>query len=157
MKRLFHIILCFLTVFMLNGCGAEKDTASPEEIACGADGSLVIPVSYFDEGVNQIDLISGDYAMQLLAHRGSNGQPKLSWNTCQVCNGSPYAYFEYLEGWLVCRNCGNVFPVDSIGGENSGCYPWPVSEYSVDETTVTVPADAIAAMEPNFRNWRKGV
>lgn len=157
MKRFRYIILCLLTVGVLSSCGAAKNTDPVVKAAVDADGSLAIPVSFFDEGVQQIDLVSGDTAMQLLAHMGSDGLPKLSWNTCQVCNGSPYAYFEYMNGLLICKNCGNAFPVDSIGGENMGCYPWSVSEYTVDETTVTVPADVIAAMEPNFKNWRKGV
>lgn len=165
MKRLNLTMLWILMLCLLSACvrsDAAKElpsetAASVEEVTRAADGSLLIPLSYFDEGVRTIDLKSGDTDIQLLAHMGSDGQPKLSWNTCQVCNGSPYAYFELQNGQLICANCGNAFPVDSIGGASYGCYPWAVSEYTMDDEKVMFSADEIASMENSFKNWRKGL
>lgn len=58
--------------------------------------------------------------MQVIARFDDSGVPKLSYNTCQSCAGSPYAYFEVQDGLLVCRNCGNLFGFDTIGETRSG-------------------------------------
>ncbi len=143
-------------VLILAGCSADKTTGKNAAVQ-NSDGSLTIPLSAFDDTVHFIDLSSNGTAMQLLTHMGTDGQPKLSWNTCQVCNGSPLAYFEVQGDQLICKNCGNTFSKDTIGGASHGCYPWAVSNYAVDQDSVTIPADAIIEMAPNFTRWKKGL
>jgi len=160
MKHMFGVLVCLALILLLSGCGtktADTPAGDSGEIITGADGSITIPLSRFDSGVFQVALKSGDTAMELLCHLGSDGTPKLSWNTCRVCNGSPYAYFEYKNDRLTCKNCGNTFPADSIGENGNGCYPWAVAEYTVENGAVTVSAAAAADMAPYFKNWKKGI
>ena len=153
-KRLALILMIFALVLMLVGCSADKAKNTAVQ---NADGSLTIPLSAFDDSVHFIDLSSNGTAMQLMTHKGIDGQPRLSWNTCQVCNGSPLAYFEFQGDQLICKNCGNTFSKDTIGGSNQGCYPWAVSNYAVNQDSVTIPADAVKEMAPYFTRWKKGL
>ena len=58
--------------------------------------------------------------MQIIALLDADGTPHLAYNTCQVCAGSPYAYFAYQQGALVCQNCGNAFDLSSVGQAAGG-------------------------------------
>lgn len=105
-----------------------------------------------------IDWAVEDIPMQLIARKDPEGQVRLAFNTCQSCNGSPWAWFEYLgDGLLECQNCGQRMPVSLVGDrEAAGCAPIPVPEYTENEDgTVTVPEQVIAEAAHLFANWRK--
>ena len=55
------------------------------------------------------------YEIELVAVKDSSNNIDVAFNTCQVCNGSPKAYFVQKNGKLVCQNCGNVFSLNSVG------------------------------------------
>lgn len=92
--------------------------------------------------------------MQLIVLKSSAGDVQLAYNTCQSCAGSPYAYFEYQNGVLVCQNCMNRFGLDSVGKVAGGCNPMPVAGYQLDGDQVTIPADALTKAASSFRNWK---
>ena len=87
----------------------------------------------------------------------ADGTPRLAYNTCQVCAGSPYAYFAYQQGALVCQNCGNAFDLSSVGQAAGGCNPLPVTDYQTDADTITSPAAALKQASAAFANWKKGL
>ena len=95
--------------------------------------------------------------MQLIALRDENGQVRLAYNTCQVCAGSPYAYFEYKDGVLECQNCGNQFPLSSVGQAAGGCNPMPVADYQVTEEAAVIPETEVTRAAADFANWEKGL
>ena len=95
--------------------------------------------------------------MQLIALVDADGQVHAAYNTCQVCAGSPYAYFDYENGRLVCQNCGNAFDVSSVGAAAGGCNPLPVTDYQTDADTITIPAAALKQASAAFANWKKGL
>ena len=92
--------------------------------------------------------------MQLIALVDAAGASQLAFNTCQVCAGSPYAYFEYQNGVLVCQNCGNRFALSAVGKVSGGCNPMPVTNYANDGAQLIVPEDVLAQAAPSFKNWK---
>ena len=82
MKRLL-ICLCLSCCLLLAGCAAKD-----------ADAGLTIPVDALNGDAAFFDYDAGGTAMQVIARIDDSGVPKLSYNTCQSCAGSPFAYFE---------------------------------------------------------------
>lgn len=117
-------------------------------------GSLSIPLADLSSTPQFFDWNSGGTAMQVIARLDSDGTPRLAYNTCQVCAGSPYAYFELKNGWLICQNCGNAFSPDSVGKVSGGCNPKPVAEYDTGADSVTLSSETLAAAAPLFKNWK---
>ncbi|MGM9937767.1 MAG: Fe-S-containing protein, partial [Candidatus Ornithomonoglobus sp.] len=95
--------------------------------------------------------------MAILAVKDSNGEIHTSFDTCQVCNGSPKAYFKEKNGMLQCQNCGNRFTLDAVGSEAYGCNPIKVDEAAVSrtDTGITVSGDYLIANAELFANWKK--
>lgn len=159
-------LLCAL-VLALGACGAKApaatqapateppatDALAEEAIAQAADG-LVIPLADLSTQPLFIDWNQDGTAMQLIALIDDAGAPQLAFNTCQVCAGSPYAYFEYQNGVLVCQNCGNRFALSSVGKVSGGCNPKPVAGYENDGAQLIVPEEVLAQAAPSFKNWK---
>ena len=104
-----------------------------------------------------VDVKQGKTTMQIIALLDADGTPRLAYNTCQVCAGSPYAYFAYQQGALVCQNCGNAFDLSSVGQAAGGCNPLPVTDYQTDADTIAIPAAALKQASAAFANWKKGL
>ncbi len=69
--------------------------------------------------------------MELVAVKDSSDNIDIAFNTCQVCNGSPKAYFVWQNNKLVCKNCGNTFSLKTIGQSSGGCNPMTISDSEV--------------------------
>ena len=69
--------------------------------------------------------------MELVAVKDSNDNIDIAFNTCQVCNGSPKAYFVWKNNKLICENCGNTFSLKTIGQSSEGCNPMAISDSEV--------------------------
>ena len=130
------------------------ETAAKAESAEAAVEGLTIELSALTEEPLFIDWEQDGTVMQLIALVDGSGAPQLAYNTCQVCAGSPYAYFEYQSGMLVCQNCGNRFPLSSVGKVSGGCNPMPVTEYASDGAQLVVSEEALAQAAPSFKNWK---
>lgn len=115
---------------------------------------LTIPVSDISENALFVDYTAGTTQMQVLAVLGSDGEIRLALNTCQVCAGSPKAYFVQKGSSFICQNCGNAFRTDQIGAERGGCNPVPIQEAVISEDIVTVSADALSQYAGYFKNWK---
>lgn len=131
----------------LTGCGEEKveteavqaEAAQPEAVQ--TDGKQQVPVDSLGDRVAFIDYDSNGTAMRVMLYKGEDGTVRGALNTCQVCAGSPYAYFEQEGSDVVCQNCGNHFSVDDIGDTHGGCNPVPLEvsrdgKYTVIDTVV---------------------
>ena len=165
-------LMCAL-ILTLAGCGSKApaateapateapateepvvETAAKAEPAEAAVEGLTIELSALTEEPLFIDWEQDGTVMQLIALVDGSGTPQLAYNTCQVCAGSPYAYFEYQSGMLVCQNCGNRFPLSSVGKVSGGCNPMPVTEYASDGAQLVVAEEALAQAAPSFKNWK---
>lgn len=150
--RKITLCLCLLLCLILSSCAA-KDAATGD-----AGPGLIISADALTGEVSFFDYNAGGTAMQVIARVDDAGVPKLSYNTCQSCAGSPYAYFEAQNGRLVCRNCGNVFSYDTIGETRTGgCMPIAVEEYTVENGVISISAETLNGMKTKFVNWKKGL
>ena len=147
MKKLFPLL--FASLLLLSGC-AQKDSASQAE----PSGDLTIALDSISETPSFIDGSIDGQPMQVIAVRDADGTVRLSYNTCQVCQGSPWAYFELQNGQLVCQNCGNAFALSAVGKDGYGCMPLIASAYTLTETSVVIPHDTLVQVKDAFENWK---
>ena len=150
MKKLIFPLM--MAALLLNGCAAKKDETTPTTQA--ANGDMVITLSDIGAEPTFIDGKIGDAPMQVIAIRDADGTVRLSYNTCQVCKGSPWAFFEEQNGGLVCQNCGNAFSTDAIGKGGYGCMPLMVPAYTLTDDSVVIAADTLEAVKDAFSGWK---
>ena len=147
MKKLFPLL--FASLLLLNGC-AQKDSASQAE----PSGDLTIALDALGETPSFIDGSIDGQPMQVIAVRDLDGTVRLSYNTCQVCQGSPWAYFELQNGQLVSQNCGNAFALSAVGKGGYGCMPLMVPAYTLTDDSVVIAADTLEAVKDAFSGWK---
>jgi uncharacterized membrane protein len=95
--------------------------------------------------------------MEIMAVKASDGTIRTAFNTCQVCNGSPRAYYKQEGDVVVCQNCGNRFSMDMIEQQRGGCNPVPIMKGDKTENndTITISKDFIAQNKALFtEDWK---
>lgn len=169
MKKHCGLILILAVLSLaLSGCGAsqtstqatqEPTTEATAEAAestqsAAQSSGLVISLDALSETPTMFDWTQDGVQMQVIALKDEDGTPHLAYNTCQVCAGSPYAYFEYVSGYLVCQNCGNAFPLSSVGRVGGGCNPMPTAEYETQDGSIILSEETLANASSSFVNWK---
>lgn len=172
MKRNAMMICLCLACLLLGGCAKESapeaaepvaadtaasDTAASESEASDTIAGLTIPIDQLQSTPTFWDWNQNGVAMQVIALVDSAGAPHIAYNTCQVCAGSPYAYFEYQNGMLYCMNCGNAFSLETVGQENGGCTPLPIGAYAQTDTAIVIPEAELQRAAGSFASWKKGI
>lgn len=84
--------------------------------------------------VTFINYNSNGTNIELVAIKDNQNNIDIAFNTCQVCNGTPKAYFLQKNGKLICQNCGNTFSLNSVGASANGCNPMTISNSNVTKT-----------------------
>ena len=158
-KQKYFSMIALIGALYLGGAAsaAPADSQDEDAWATDAEGNLTIHAGRVAGEPVFIPLLAGGRRMELLAIRGGDGMVRLAFNTCQVCSGSPRAYFVQQESGVVCRNCGNFFPAEQVGIASQGCNPLAVP--GVEATAsgdIVVPAAVLAAHADAFRNWKRG-
>lgn len=144
----------------LNGCGSRKETEEKktsggfETAELDADGNVVIDESSISENATYINYDADGTTVQLLAVKASDGTVRVVFNTCQVCNPSPYAYFVQDGNYFICQNCGNAFAADTVGIVRGGCNPTPVDGLSDESGKITIARATVEDHKTNFENWQ---
>ena len=131
---------------------AEKEKTAVYETPAVGNGEISIDADTLTSNPMYINYESNGTNIQLIAVKGSDGTPRLSLNTCQVCNPSPMAYFKEQNGRLVCQNCGNVFTVDSVGETTGGCNPMYI-DYKNTDGKLTVSVADLDTYADQFASW----
>ena len=131
---------------------AEKEKTAVYETPAVGNGEISIDADTLTSNPMYINYESNGTNIQLIAVKGSDGTPRLSLNTCQVCNPSPMAYFKEQNGRLVCQNCGNVFTVDSVGETTGGCNPMYI-DYKNTDGKLTVSVVDLDTYADQFASW----
>ena len=162
-KRTRRILLGItLIVVILIACNAQNaelaERAASLSAAATEDADwqeLKIPLELLSEEPTFLDYSGGTVPMQLIAV-ASGEDVRLAWNTCQSCGGSPYAWFEYIgNGELQCQNCGLTFPLSTVGTTAaSGCNPVPITDYTVQNGKIVIPASAFERESVRFETWK---
>ncbi len=112
-------------------------------------GDIGEEATFFQVNVKGVD-------MAVLAVKAEDGTVRTAFDTCQICNGSPYAYFEQKGDKFQCQNCGNVYSRDMIEKERGGCNPVPImaDEKSETENEIIIPAKVLEDNAGRFKNWK---
>lgn len=131
---------------------AEKEEAAVYETPAVENGEISVDADTLTSNPMYINYDSNGTNIQLIAVKGSDGTPRLSLNTCQVCNPSPRAYFKEQNGRLVCQNCGNVFTTDSVGETSGGCNPMYI-DYENTDGKLTVSVADLDTYADQFAAW----
>ncbi len=141
-------------VFLMSKIGSGSRN---EDISSAADKDLVINKSEITETVKFYPLKIDNKKMEILAVQASDGTIRTAFNTCQVCNGSPRAYYKQEGDVLVCQNCGNQFSMDMIEQQRGGCNPIPIyrEDKTDDGTNIVISKEFIAQNKELFTdNWK---
>lgn len=135
---------------------SDSDSGSSAVSAAASGLNLKIAVSEIGTTASFYDYDANGTTVEVLAVQASDGSVRLALNTCQVCNGSAYAYFEQDGDNFVCQNCGNVFASSVIGQESGGCNPVPITAdtYAEENGVLTIPAAFLEANAARFKNWK---
>jgi uncharacterized membrane protein len=121
------------------------------------DGDVVIEVASITEKATFINYDANGTTIGLFAVKANDGTIRTALNTCQVCNGSPKAYFIQKDDVFECQNCGNLFELDQIEQERGGCNPVPIMPENkiVSDTEIIIPASLLDSVTDAFTNWKK--
>lgn len=120
-------------------------------------GDIVIESAEVGTDASYFDYDADGVTVQVFAVQASDGTVRLALNTCQVCNGSPYAYFVQDGDWFICQNCKNRFASTDVGIISGGCNPVPITDqvYTAQDGTITIPAAFLNSAAALFKNWKK--
>ncbi len=148
MKRRILIFAILVLMVALSACGAKSEAAEAFDLTFDASALTDEPTF--------IDAQSGGVAMQLIALKAGD-DVRLAFNTCQACQGSPWAWFEYLgDGLLQCQNCLQTFGLEVVGTEDAiGCCPITITDFAVDGDVVTAPGSVLSDNAFRFKNWKQ--
>lgn len=136
----------------------SSDASSAEQLLTRSEnGKIYISSEDISEGISFLDYTASDgTAMQYILVKDQDGEIRGALNTCQVCNGSPYAYFVEDGGNVICQNCRNKFSIDVIGLTHGGCNPVPL-EVTEENGEYIVDAEYLDSVSPAFSNWKKDI
>ena len=127
-----------------------------ESISLAENGDVILRAEDIGTEASYFDYDANGTTVQLFAVRASDGTVRLALNTCQVCNGSPYAYFIQDGDWFICQNCMNRFASTDVGILSGGCNPLPITDqiYIKQDGMITIPASFLDENAPLFQNWK---
>ncbi|WFA08850.1 DUF2318 domain-containing protein [Tissierella sp. Yu-01] len=141
-----------------NASNSQNNISGGNPATLNENGDVVIKEADITENGSFLEYKSKDgVTVGLLAVRASDGTVRTAFDTCQVCNGSPYAYFNQKGNQIQCQNCGNIYSLDMIEQERGGCNPIPImaDEKTVTDTEIIIPADLLEENADIFENWKK--
>lgn len=120
------------------------------------DGNLKIDEAKLSEQVTFVPYNSNGTDMEIMLVKTADGVIRGALNTCQICNGSPYAYFEQSGNVVVCQNCLNQFMLTDVGEAHGGCNPIPINFKQQDGFVVIATSD-LDGNASKFINWKQGI
>ncbi|MCD7865833.1 MAG: DUF2318 domain-containing protein [Clostridiales bacterium] len=140
------------------GNTSDAEQQETEENVSGIEeGGIKINVDDVSSQAAFYDTTIDGTDVEIFAVLASDGTVRLAMNTCQVCNGSPYAYFEQEGDDFVCQNCGNHFSSDEVGITSGDCNPVPITEddYTEENGIITVSDSFLEENADRFSNWKQ--
>lgn len=160
MKKFLSVLIIFTCLFLLLGCSKdENDSVSAQNenkfinVKLNEDGKIVIDTSDITSKATFVNYVVDDVNIQFIVVRGTDGVVRIAFNTCEVCNPSPNAFFLQKDNYFECQNCGNRFSIDEIGEVTGGCNPAPVSEKIMEDDKIIIDGDYALKYKEKFENW----
>lgn len=170
MKKLYAVLIIFITMFMLTGCTSKEkdditDSSKPARLQkitgkvvkadLDNDGNIMVKENDITDKVVYISYEYEGVTIGLLAVKDLSGNVKVVVNTCQSCGGSPYAYFVQVGDKIQCQNCGNMFSIDELDNlESDGCNPIAVEDKHTKDEIITIGTKQLKELKDKFENWK---
>ncbi len=148
-------VLALAGSLALSGCG---ESASSSSATGSLNGSNVeFSLASIDQGPQFFTYETSAGKVGLMAVKDADGNVRAALDTCQVCNGSPKAYFLEKDGQLQCQNCGNLFDYSIVGESQLGCEPTPLpsGSWTVSGDVLSVDESSLASCAGLFSTWAK--
>lgn len=136
-----------------NTGGPDEENPDPSEGGTEVSG-LVIPLADITSSATYYGVtVNGTYMQVIVLEYG--GSYRTAFNTCQVCYGSPKAYFLQSGNYLVCQNCKNRFALSKVGITSGGCNPYPIlaADRVQTEDSIIIPDDYLVKCRKLFIGW----
>lgn len=127
-KKAVAGILCIVVTLIIGVFVVKDAVGKSSSTTASKGGDLIIPKSEVTETAKFYPYNANGTNMEVLAVKASDGTIRTAFNTCQICNGSPRAYYKQEGSALVCQNCGNKFSMDMVEKERGGCNPIPIMQ-----------------------------
>lgn len=118
-KRSLIISVIVITFLLIAGCG-NKTTGS---VVVSTSDFVKISLSDLSKNAKFYTFEDNGVKIKYFAVLGSDGKPRTAFDACDVCGG--YKGYQQKGNDIVCRNCGRVFRIDSLGTKNKGYGCWP--------------------------------
>lgn len=148
-RRLRILIGLFIVIMWASGCDKKEEEVTEEK-------QLLVDTESAENELIYADYDADGVTVQVMLYKDSDSVIHGAFNICQVCNGSPYAYFEQEGDDVVCQNCGNHFAIDEIGSARGGCNPVPL-EFTQEGDVVQIEVDYLLENATLFTNWKRGI
>lgn len=154
-KTAIFAVIILIVVLSLVGCSSKTSDAVKNFQSAELDenGNIVIQKDSITSDATYFNYEVDGITVQILAVRASDDTVRLAYNTCQVCNPSPKAYFVQQDGVFICQNCGNRFKTDVVGLSSFGCNPTTVSGLTETDETITIDSEAVESIAARFTYW----
>lgn len=100
----------------------NNKSTNPSNIVSGSQ--ISIPLSDISKTAQYYSYDADSVEVKYFAVKGSDGEIHVALDACDVCYGARKGYTQ-VEDVMRCINCGNQYPINSLGTENTagGCWP----------------------------------
>lgn len=152
------VVVIALAVTLLPRLLGDRESTPQADAPIPVSGdSIEIRADEINSRASYFDYDAYGTTVELFAVRAFDGSIRLALNTCQVCNGSPYAYFVQEGDDFVCQNCMNRFASIDVGLVSGGCNPVPVTQdvYTEQDGFITLPSSFLNQNAYRFENWKQ--
>ena len=151
------VLIAALSVTILPKFFDKGNNSGAAETLTPSGSDLTVRIEEIGTEASFFDYDADGITVQVLAVRASDDTVRLALNTCQVCNGSPYAYFVQDGNDFICQNCHNRFSSTDVGVVSGGCNPVPITAevYQEEDGALVVPASFLEENAARFENWKK--
>lgn len=156
MKKFILVLLIVINISILTGCNDSSKNKNNENVikaTLNEDGDIIIDESEITEEATFLSYEIDGVTISFIVVRGTDGNVRVAFNTCQSCNPSPNAYFVQIGEYFECQNCGSRFHVDDIGVKRGGCNPAPVDELKAEDGFIIISKEYAKTYKDNFENW----
>ncbi|MBU2635381.1 DUF2318 domain-containing protein [Patescibacteria group bacterium] len=130
-KKILILGLCLFLIIAIftKGFGLFKSNSNNQipndQTPVGPDDFINIVLSDITDNARWYEYDLGSSKIKFFAVKASDGTVKTGFDACDVCYTEKKGYRQ--EGdYMVCKNCGNRYPIDGLGTENKtpgGCWP----------------------------------
>ncbi|MFO7707232.1 MAG: DUF2318 domain-containing protein [Desulfobacterales bacterium] len=128
---LWRVGAAFVLVLAAVGAGYlyfsdSKETSAPALDARVVDGTVSVPVSFFDDGkAHYFEHRQDGVIIRYFVVKSPDGVLRAAFDACDVCWPAGKGYAQ--EGdYMVCRNCGLRFHANRVNEVKGGCNPAPL-------------------------------